>query len=86
MLAAAIRSIGWSVALALLAPAPAPLPAEAVPAALPDAPDAAEQPPAREWTAQEDHQNMMDQLGIKTLRRGADGRNRQAPNFQPTAG
>jgi hypothetical protein len=33
----------------------------------------------RTWTAQEDHQNMMDQLGIKSLRPGPSG-NEQAPN------
>src|SRR5690348_15939659 len=31
------------------------------------------------WTAQQDHQNMMDQLGIKALRPGPSG-NEQAPN------
>ena len=36
------------------------------------------------WTAEQDHQNMMDQLGIKTLRHGADGMNRQATNYQNT--
>jgi hypothetical protein len=36
------------------------------------------------WTAEQDHQNMMDQLGIKTLRRGADGNNRQSPYYQNT--
>lgn len=36
------------------------------------------------WTAQQDHQNMMEQLGIKSLRPGAEGSNRQAPNFQNT--
>src|SRR4051812_13910884 len=35
-------------------------------------------------TAQEDHRRMMEQLGIKELRRGADGNNRQSPNFQNT--
>src|SRR5207244_12972423 len=55
---ALIRSIGWSVALVLLATAAAPLAGGALPATLPDA---AEQPPPKEWTAQEDHQNMMDQ-------------------------
>jgi hypothetical protein len=35
-------------------------------------------------TAQEDHQNMMDQLGIKTLRRGADGMNPKSPYYQNT--
>jgi hypothetical protein len=34
------------------------------------------------WTAEQDHQNMMDQLGIKSLRRGADGMNRQSPYYQ----
>jgi hypothetical protein len=36
------------------------------------------------WTASQDHQNMMDQLGIKSLRPGAEGNNRQAPNYQNT--
>src|SRR6266516_2525679 len=31
------------------------------------------------WTAQQDHQNMMDQLGIKALRPGPSG-NENAPN------
>jgi hypothetical protein len=31
------------------------------------------------WTADQDHQNMMDQLGIETLRRGPSG-NESAPN------
>lgn len=76
-----ILSIGWSAALALLLPAAAALsrgPASEAPQ------DAADPPPPREWTAKEDHQDMMDQLGIKTLRKGADGRNPQAPNFQNT--
>jgi hypothetical protein len=75
------RRGGWGVALVLLAPAGGSLAGEAVPATLPDA---GEQSLPKEWTAQEDHQNMMDQLGIKTLRRGADGMNRQAANFQNT--
>jgi hypothetical protein len=41
-------------------------------------------PPPVQWTGNQDHQNMMDQLGIKTLRQGADGNNRQAPNYQNT--
>ena len=42
-------------------------------------------PPApMNWSANQDHQNMMDQLGIKTLRPGAEGMNRQAPNYQNT--
>ncbi len=36
------------------------------------------------WTAQQDHQNMMEQLGIKTLRRGADGMNPKSPYYQNT--
>ncbi len=33
----------------------------------------------RNWTAEQDHQNMMDQLGIKALRPGANG-NEKAPD------
>jgi hypothetical protein len=33
------------------------------------------------WTAQQDHQNMMEQLGITSLRPGANGSNPQAPNY-----
>ncbi len=40
---------------------------------------AANLPEPKNWTAQEDHQNMMDQLGIKALRPGPSG-NEQAPN------
>ena len=36
------------------------------------------------WSANQDHQNMMNQLGIKTLRQGAEGMNRQAANWQNT--
>ncbi len=36
------------------------------------------------WSANQDHQNMMNQLGIKTLRQGAEGMNRQATNWQNT--
>ena len=36
-------------------------------------------PPPVNFTAEQDHQNMMDQLGIKTLRRGADG-DEKSPN------
>ena len=42
-----------------------------------DAP--ATNPPPKNWTAQQDHQNMMDQLGIKALRPGPSG-NETAPN------
>src|SRR2546423_13818550 len=36
-------------------------------------------PEPKNWTAAEDHQNMMDQLGIKGLRPGPSG-NESAPN------
>ena len=36
------------------------------------------------WTASQDHQNMMAQLGITSLRPGAEGMNRQATNYQNT--
>src|SRR5258706_930396 len=36
-------------------------------------------PPPMNWTAAQDHQNMMDQLGIKALRPGPSG-NEAAPN------
>lgn len=36
------------------------------------------------WNAEQDHRNMMEQLGIKMLRPGAEGFNRQAPNYQNT--
>src|SRR5690242_3280871 len=39
----------------------------------------ADQPPPKNWTAAQDHQNMMDQLGIKSLRPGPSG-NETAPN------
>lgn len=32
-------------------------------------------------TAEQDHQRMMDLLGITALRRGADGSNPQVPNY-----
>src|SRR5262245_11891419 len=65
-------------------PAPAPPRAGGPPAPVTGAPfDPAKVPaglPApKMWTAQEDHQNMMDQLGIKALRPGPSG-NEQAPN------
>jgi hypothetical protein len=37
-------------------------------------------PPPVDFTADQDHQNMMDQLGIKTLRPGADGFSLTVPN------
>ncbi|HXB60639.1 MAG TPA: hypothetical protein VNU95_13795 [Candidatus Acidoferrales bacterium] len=41
-------------------------------------------PAPLDWTAGQDHQNMMDQLGIKSLRSGADGMNSKAANYQNT--
>ena len=42
-------------------------------------PTAQQAPTPKNWTAAEDHQNMMEQLGIKALRPGPSG-NEQAPN------
>ena len=41
---------------------------------------AADPPPPVELTAEQDHKLMMDTLGLTTLRRGADGRDPNAPN------
>jgi (4-O-methyl)-D-glucuronate---lignin esterase len=41
--------------------------------------EAAARPAPREWTAAEDHRNMMEQLGIRVLRPGPSG-NESAPN------
>ncbi len=41
-------------------------------------------PAPMDWSANQDHQNMMDQLGIKTLRSGAEGMNAKAANYQNT--
>jgi hypothetical protein len=42
--------------------------------------DADKQQPPVQLTAQEDHKRLMELLNIKELRRGADGRDRSAPN------
>lgn len=47
-------------------------------------PSATNLPPPMHWTAEQDHQNMMEQLGIKSLRPGADGMNPRAANYQNT--
>lgn len=44
----------------------------------------AQLPAPMNWSANQDHQNMMEQLGIKTLRPGADGMNPRASNYQNT--
>lgn len=41
-------------------------------------------PMPKHWTAEQDHQNMMEQLGIKSLRPGANGWNSKAPNYENT--
>jgi hypothetical protein len=41
-------------------------------------------PAPMDWSAEQDHQNMMDQLGIKNVRPGADGMNSKAANYQNT--
>jgi hypothetical protein len=51
-------------------PQPAPIDLSKVPAGM---------PAPKTWTAEQDHQDMMDQLGIKALRPGPSG-NEQAPN------
>ena len=76
MRAALIRSIGWLLALIILAQ---------VFASLPLAVNSATQggiiptPPVT-MTAEQDHKRIMDLLHITSLRPGADGRNTQAPN------
>src|SRR5437867_4397105 len=49
------------------------------------APTADAVPQPVNWTTQQDHQNMMDQLGIKTLRPGPSGRAgaTNAANYDP---
>jgi hypothetical protein len=64
----------WIVGLAFVA-------ALATGAAAPARPTtAAEVPPPQELTAEQDHKLMMDRLGITEIRRGADGRDPNAPN------
>src|SRR5712692_4584710 len=58
--------------LALVAPARGADPPKKV--------DAASLPPPVQLTAQQDHKRMMELLGIKELRRGANGMDRTAPN------
>jgi len=72
-----IRTIRWSLGLTLLALSAGPLARGAETAKPPESGTASG--PVR-MTAQEDHQRMMDLLHITSLRRGADGSNRQSPN------
>ena len=41
-------------------------------------------PAPMNWNTEQDHRNMMEQLGIRTLRPGADGMNPEAPDYQNT--
>ena len=41
---------------------------------------AADAPPPLELTAEQDHKLMMEQLGIASIRQGANGRDPNAPN------
>lgn len=45
---------------------------------------AADLPKPQELTAQQDHKKMLEQLKIESIRRGADGNNRNAPNAANT--
>src|SRR6266478_7054656 len=46
-----------------------------------DTPDASKYPPIVEMTAAADHQRIMDMLDMKTIRSGANGSDRTAPNY-----
>jgi hypothetical protein len=76
----AIRSVRWLLIVVVTSLASGMV----VRAANAPAADANNSHAPMNWTAQQDHQNMMDQLGIKTLRQGAEGMNRNAPNYQNT--
>jgi len=65
---AILRSIGWSFGLALTLPLGAVMPTSAAPTT------------STAVTTEQDHQEMMDQLHVTTLRPGRDGMNMQSPN------
>lgn len=73
MLAAMLRLAGWSVAVA------STLSAVSLPSSARAAADSTTPPSPVEMTAEQDHQQMMDQLHITSLRRGPDG-NPNSPN------
>ncbi|MCX5645935.1 MAG: acetylxylan esterase [Phycisphaerae bacterium] len=73
----AMRSVRWSLGLVLMMLVAGPL-AWGAEAGKP--PEGGTVPGPVKMTAQEDHQKMMDLLHITSLRRGADGNNRQSPN------
>ncbi len=78
---ALMRSRGWSLALVLLALVLAPPARAAEPGTPPPTPPGATGlPPPVQLTAQQDHQRIMELLKITSIRRGADGNNRQSPN------
>ncbi len=81
MHAAVMPSARWSAAAVIAAASAAVLAGEAAPVAPPSARDQAS---PIEWTAKDDHQHMLDRLGITTLRRGADGMNPRSPYYQNT--
>jgi lysophospholipase L1-like esterase len=72
LVAGTIAMISWG-SLAAQQPASSSAPAASAASATPN------MPAPKHWTAQEDHQNMMDQLGIRKLRPGPSG-NEQDPN------
>ena len=74
---AAKGSIRWPVALILVILVVEQLAGRANPVAPQDA-NASKSPLIT--TAQQDHQRLLDLLHIKSLRKGADGTNAQAPN------
>jgi hypothetical protein len=71
------RLIRWSFGMILLALVVSPLALGADPSSQSAA---STLPPPVQLTAQQDHQRIMDLLHISSLRKGADGRNSQAPN------
>ncbi len=71
------RSIGWSVAVILSALSVVPF--AGVTQTIPPQ-NAGTLPPPVAMTTQEDHQRVMNLLNTTSLRRGADGRNPDAPN------
>jgi hypothetical protein len=71
------RSLRWSLGLVLSALVAGPGVHGEDP---PKKADAGSLPPPVQLTAQQDHQRLMDLLNLKELRRGANGRDRTAPN------
>jgi hypothetical protein len=78
MSTAALRSIRWSLGLILMALVAGP-PVRGGDSAKPPEGGTAAGP--MKMTAQEDHQKMMDLLHITSIRRGADGNNKQSPYY-----